>query len=189
MPAFTPRGKEWPTRPMELSPNSSNQNRSRSHNNHHHSISHSSNHHTPVRPPFSSTSSVVSTNTATDGSVRHTPPPAVIGDVAEPFWVQPIQENAAWCDPDELFLQHAKQLITHTDKRMFWEMARALLELPELSMASSQSKIRTAKDLTAVLKRPEFRVLWLEDAAQHLPAIVTTELIKSAYVVPVDENK
>jgi hypothetical protein len=120
------------------------------------------------------------------GSVRHTQStPPIVGDVAEPFWVQDITENAPWTDPDELFLLQAPTFITSTDKRMFWEMARALLELPELSAASSGCKIRGAQDLTAVLKRPEYRVLWLADAAQHLPKEIATDLVTSAYVVPV----
>lgn len=111
-------------------------------------------------------------------------PPAVIGDVAEPFWVQSPQENSVWCDPDELFLLHVKRKITLTDKRMFWEMARALIELPELSLASHDSRIRSATDLTRVLVRPEYKVLWISEAAQFLPKEVATELIRSAYVVP-----
>lgn len=111
-------------------------------------------------------------------------PPVVIGDVAEPFWVQPIQENSNWSDPDELFLTNANRLITATDKKMFWEMARALIDLPELRIASHGSSVRCAEDLTRVLKRPEFRVMWTSDAPQYLPKEVATELILSAYVAP-----
>ena len=111
-------------------------------------------------------------------------PPPVVGDVAEPFWVQSPQENSVWCDPDELFLLHVKRKVTLTDKRMFWEMARALIELPELSLASHDSRIRNASDLTRVLVRPEYKVLWIAEAAQILPKEVATELIRSAYVVP-----
>ena len=117
-------------------------------------------------------------------TTRSAVPPVVIGDVAEPFWVQPVQENSNWSDPDELFLVQAKRTITATDKKMFWEMARALIDLPELRIASHGSNIRTAQDLTRVLKRPEFRVLWTADAPQYLPKEVATELILSAYVAP-----
>jgi hypothetical protein len=109
-------------------------------------------------------------------------PPTVIGDVAEPFWVQSTLENSMWCDPDELFLTSVKRKVT--DKRMFWEMARALIELPELSLASHESKIRCAADLTKLLQRPEYRILWIAEAAQFLPKDVATELIRSAYVPP-----
>ena len=154
--------------------------------------------------------------------------PAIIGDVAEPFWVQDITPYpysnsssfrstsgnmhststgavgaasaatampdrtatgaaACWCDPDELFLSPAGAggaLISADDKRVFWEMARALIELPPLSALCEQSCIRSAHDLTAVLRRPEFRVLWLSDAPQYLPKEVASELIRSAYVTP-----
>lgn len=111
-------------------------------------------------------------------------PPTVIGDVAEPFWVQSTQENSMWCDPDEFFLTSVKRKITITDKRMFWEMARSLIELPELSLASHESKIRCAADLTKLLQRPEYRILWIAEAAHFLPKDVATELIRSAYVPP-----
>lgn len=120
----------------------------------------------------------------TQAQAHRSIPPAVIGDVAEPFWVQPIQENSNWTDPDELFLTNVKRTITATDKKMFWEMARALIDLPELRIATHGSNIRSAQDLTRVLKRPEYRVLWTADAPQHLPKEVATELILSAYVVP-----
>lgn len=113
---------------------------------------------------------------------------SVVGDIAEPFWVKSATvEGASWADPDELFLLQAPQLLTVTDKRMFWEMARALLELPELSAATTECRIRNGQDLTAVLRRPEYRVLWVAGAAQHLTKEITTELVTSAYVVPVQD--
>lgn len=115
-------------------------------------------------------------------------PPVVIGDIAEPFWVQPMTENAVWCDPDELFLISVKRKITLTDKRMFWEMARALIDLPELSLASPNSRIRTVMDLTKVLQRPEYRILWIAEAAQFLPKTMATQLICAAYVAPEEVN-
>lgn len=133
---------------------------------------------------------------------------SIIGDVAEPFWVQQSTQavsispssgsttsgiggtavccGGTWCDPDEAFLSQARRDITPTDRRMFWEMARALMELPELSAASERSRIRTASDLTAVLKRPEYRVLWQSDAPQHLPKEVAADLIRAAYVSQVE---
>jgi hypothetical protein len=49
-------------------------------------------------------------------------PTEVIGDVELPFWVQ--REGLSWADPDEMFLEDAKDVITVTDKRIFWEMVR-----------------------------------------------------------------
>jgi hypothetical protein len=47
--------------------------------------------------------------------------------------VQANKEGAIWCEPDEIFLEKSKKLINITDKRIFWEMSKAIMELPELS--------------------------------------------------------
>lgn len=83
----------------------------------------------------------------------------MIGDVSEPFWVQKAVEGSVWCEPDELFMNESKRLISVTDKRVFWEMARAIIELPELANRCSNG-IRNTRDLTNILKRPENKVLW-----------------------------
>lgn len=117
-----------------------------------------------------------------EASLSAVPSPAVIGDISEPFWVQNKKEGSVWSDPDDLFLIEAKKLISSTDKRVFWEMARSILELPELSI-HCQSGIRNSTDLANVLKRPEHRVLWIAEAPDYMPKDVATELIKSAYVL------
>jgi len=93
-----------------------------------------------------------------------------------------------WADPDDLFVTLAKHLITANDKRMFWEMARAIIELPELSLACQNSRVRTAEDLTQILQRPEYRILWITEAPQYIPKEVASELIRSAYVIKPSDN-
>ncbi len=115
------------------------------------------------------------------------PPQQIVGDVSEPLWVQNTREGSIWCDPDDLFLQESKRFVTTTDKRFFWEMARALIDFPEISMAC-KTGIRNAQDLTSALKRPEFRVLWTSEAAEYLTKEMATELIRSAYC-PVFHDK
>jgi len=103
--------------------------------------------------------------------------------------VQSSREGSAWCDPDDLFMMEAKRFLTLTDKRVFWEMARALIDFPEISLAC-KTGIRSAQDLTTALKRPEFRVLWTTEAAENLPRDMASELIRSAYCpVLSDSNK
>lgn len=127
-----------------------------------------------------------------------------------------------WMEPDEWFLSEARKVLRVTDKRTFWEMIRAVIELPELcntlcatsSPAPSTSSssgghvaggvgvgvggagggpamqilsIRNPRDLAAILKRPEYRLLWTADAAEHLPKDVTCALVASAYVIPFDK--
>eukprot|EP01034_Spumella_vulgaris_P032298 gene32298-39877_t len=108
--------------------------------------------------------------------------PPIIGDISEPFWVQSTREGSNWTDPDDLFASEARKYISSVDKKVFWEMARAVLELPELSQ-HCKSGIRNSTDLANVLKRPEHRVLWTAEAPDYMPKDVATELIRCAYVV------
>lgn len=112
----------------------------------------------------------------------------IMGDISEPFWVQPPSPGALWSDPDELFLDFARDKITVADKIMFWEMARAIMELPGLSN-NINSGIRCTDDLTEVLKRPEHRLFWIPKAPEFLPKSVASELIATAYVLPNSPNK
>jgi hypothetical protein len=115
----------------------------------------------------------------------------LVGDISEPFWVQQQtttarDNNSVWCDPDELFntTVSRKLLISWEDKVMFWEMTRALIELPEYCKLCPDSAIRTVEDLIDVLKRPEYRVLWIPQASQYLPKDMSSELLRYAYVIP-----
>ena len=47
--------------------------------------------------------------------------------------------------------------------------------------AHCKSGICNAADLAAVLKRPEFKIIWTPEAAEYLPKEVATELISAAY--------
>lgn len=86
-----------------------------------------------------------------------------------------------WCDPDEAFITEIKKLITIADKITFWEMAKAIMELPRLS-EYCDSVIRNSKDLAAILKRTEFKFLWSADAPDLLPKDAASELVSAAYV-------
>jgi hypothetical protein len=57
------------------------------------------------------------------------------------------------------------------------------MELPQLSQ-HCKTGICSSSDLAAVLKRPEYRIIWTADAAEYLPKSVATELINSFYVHP-----
>lgn len=133
-----------------------------------------------------STSNVISPRNSTDANTRggsgsHLQ--QIVGDVTEPFWVQALKEGAIWTDPDDLFVQvEAKRLLTTTDKRVFWEMAKALIELPEISRACRRGSIRNEEELTLALKKPEYRVLWTIDGPDILPKTAASELIRAAYV-------
>jgi hypothetical protein len=87
-----------------------------------------------------------------------------------------------WCDPDEAFITEIKKHITISDKIIFWEMAKAIMELPKLS-EHCDSVIRNSKDLAAILKRTEFKFLWSPDAPDLLPKDAASELVSAAYVV------
>lgn len=86
-----------------------------------------------------------------------------------------------WCDPDDVFIAEMKKHITVADKTKFWEMAKAIMELPKLS-EHCDSAIRNSKDLAAILKRAEFKFLWSADAPDLLPKDAASELVSAAYV-------
>jgi hypothetical protein len=104
----------------------------------------------------------------------------IVGDVTEPIWVQSMKEGSTWYEPDELFFIESKRYLSNTDKRIFWEMAKALIELPEVSLAV-KTGIKNPNELASALKRNEYRVLWTKEAAEILPKDITIELIRSAY--------
>lgn len=110
-----------------------------------------------------------------------------VGDVGEPFWCQNAKEGACWCEPDEIFLTEAKKLITLTDKRIFWEMIRTIIELPQLS-SHSKSGIRNTKDLGIILKKIENKILWTFDGPECLLKDVAMDLLTSAYVIPMHKD-
>ena len=116
-----------------------------------------------------------------------------IGEITEPFWVQNQITNDSynWCEPDDIFLNEAKKIISITDKRIFWEMIKAIVELPQLSALCKNSVIKTPRDITNVLKRIENRYLWISDAPLCLPAQIAGELIAAAYVIqqPMDKKE
>jgi hypothetical protein len=124
-------------------------------------------------------------------------------EVGEPFWIEqmsPTSEqkvlspshirhvnglslsSVTWCEPDEAFLTDIKKLITDSDKRIFWEMAKAIMELPML-IQNSRSTILNSRDLAVLLKRTEYKCLWTLDAPHILPKDAAIELISAAYVI------
>lgn len=108
----------------------------------------------------------------------------IIGEISEPFWIQ-CTKDSPWMEPDELFYNEAKRLISSNDKRVFWEMVRAIIEMPELSARcnANTTRIRDQKDLAAIFKKQEFKILWTSDASHIIPKEAAAELITAAYVI------
>lgn len=106
-----------------------------------------------------------------------------IGDIGEPFWIQATHEGASWMDADDYFISEAKRLITVTDKRVFWEMIRSLIELPEIAKHCNTG-IKKTKEFLLTLKRVENRILWTADGPDCLPKDVALDLLTSSYVIP-----
>lgn len=105
----------------------------------------------------------------------------LIGDVCEPFWVQHKSEGSLWMEPDDVFTNESKRHISILDKRIFWEMSRAVMDHPELS-AKCKSGIRNSRDLAAILKRPENRVLFIPEAPDLLPKDAASEIITFCFL-------
>ena len=86
-----------------------------------------------------------------------------------------------WMEPDELFIENCKKTITLSDKKIFWEMAQAIMEFP-IFAENRQIMVSNSTELANIMKRPEFKVLWIPEAAEILPKDAATELIINAYV-------
>ena len=83
--------------------------------------------------------------------------------------------------PDDMFLSDMKNCITVADRRLFWEMARLIIELPTLANKLTRSDIRCTTDLANVLKKPEYAILWSAEAPEYLPKEAASILIGSAF--------
>jgi hypothetical protein len=90
--------------------------------------------------------------------------------------------SVTWCEPDEAFLKDIKRLITVIDIKIFWEMAKAIMELPTL-LEHSRSTILNSRDLAVMLKRIEYKFLWTSDALDFLPKDAAMELVSAAYMI------
>jgi hypothetical protein len=134
------------------------------------------------QPPLSQVSATISNALGTPSTSAMILNHQIVGDVTEPFWVQSTtnSEYSQWADPDDLFNSDSKRLITLTDKRIFWEMARALIDLPEIS-AACKGPVRTVQDVITMLKRLEYRFLWTSEAADIFPHFAASELIRFAF--------
>ena len=86
-------------------------------------------------------------------------------------------------------MQEAKKLITLTDRRIFWEMVRAIIELPSLRAHLKPALgLKSARELSNLLKRTENRILWTIEASECLPKEIAMELISNAYTPPTYTN-
>ena len=112
-------------------------------------------------------------------------PQQIVADVGETIWVR--NEAAvgggggdAWMEPDEYYMTTQKA-VTANDRRLFWEMARAITLLPALAQ-HCRGPIKSPRDLTLFLMRRENRVVWAPEASlDFLPKEEAMLLIQQAY--------
>jgi hypothetical protein len=92
------------------------------------------------------------------------------------------QDHSMWYDPDELFLTDIKKYVTALDIQLFWEMARAIMELPKLS-ENCHAVITNSMSLAVLLKKMEYRFLFSENSTHILPRDAAIDLVAAAYVI------
>ena len=108
---------------------------------------------------------------------------AIVADVAEPFWVRSAAEGSAWLEADEM-VATARPDVSVTDRRLFWEMARAVVSLPQLA-AYCKGRVRNSAELSAFLLRKENKCIWYPEAPlDFLPKDDALTLIRKAYCLP-----
>lgn len=98
-----------------------------------------------------------------------------------------LQSYGSWTDPDEQSMAEIKKYITATDKKIFWEMIKAIIDLPEIT-EFCRTAIKSSKDLATLLKKTEYRVLWTSEGADIIPKQIAADLVRAAYV-PDPDNK
>lgn len=98
-----------------------------------------------------------------------------------------FQGYGTWSDPDEQSMAEMKKYVTAIDKRMFWEMTKAIIELPEITEFCSMS-VKTSKDLAILLRKTEYKVLWTSEGADIIPKQTAADLVRAAYVSDADSR-
>ena len=88
------------------------------------------------------------------------------------------KEGMNWIEPDVLNL--AESGVTQLERSTFWEMVRSIIELPTLAQ-HCHGRVCNQDDITTVLKKPEFKVLWPNSVPNFLPKRCALELIEVAY--------
>lgn len=94
-----------------------------------------------------------------------------------------VKQKEEWADPDELFVEEAKTLLSPADGIYFWEMLRAILELPSLQ-SQCKGRIQSPQHIVDVLVRKEFRCLWSYHSKKlpgFLPKKYALQLIQHAF--------
>ena len=106
-------------------------------------------------------------------------------EVSSPFWIKDCNaHDSTWCDPDEYFDQQnvKHSYVTSYERKIFWECIFAIVELPQLQRSiSMNSRLRSVDDLTKILERPEYSILWQDNNVNCLPKAVTCALLTSMY--------
>ena len=107
----------------------------------------------------------------------------IVADVAEPIWLKADKEGACWQEPDEVFA-NSKPVVSVTDRRLFWEMARAIVLLPQLAHYCKGS-VKNSSELCAFLVKKENKCLWYPEVSlDFLPKDDAIDLVRRAYALP-----
>jgi len=107
----------------------------------------------------------------------------LVADVAEPIWLKADKEGACWQEPDEVFA-NSKPVVSVTDRRLFWEMARAIVLLPQLALYCKGS-VKNSSELCAFLVKKENKCLWYPEVSlDFLPKDDAIDLVRRAYALP-----
>jgi hypothetical protein len=84
--------------------------------------------------------------------------------------------RSRWVEPDSIYIAEARNHITAENKRVFWEMVKVLVEAPQIAERCRFGN-KSPKDLAAMLRRPEFCVLWAPEALDCLPRAFAADLM------------
>ncbi len=108
-----------------------------------------------------------------------------ICDVRLPFWIKNKTVGSVWEEPDDYFMQNnfKNEYVTSVDRKIFWECAQCVIELPHLKQAlGPKSRMRSIDDLINILSRPEYKILWMDNHVDVLPKACACALLSKVYI-------
>jgi hypothetical protein len=104
----------------------------------------------------------------------------VIDVTTDMVFIQQQDGSNRWINLDSHFLATSKSLFNYQDIQIFWEMVRAIIELPDLA-SHMKSNLKKTEELSRILKRPEYSLLWTISNSACLPKDILVDLVASAY--------
>ena len=82
-----------------------------------------------------------------------------------------IKHKDEWIDADNHFSEEIKSSLSSSDGVCFWEMLKAMVEMPSLQL-QCKGRVQNPQQIVDTLVRKEFHVLWSYQSGKKLPGFL-----------------